>query len=81
MNENTKLFIQENAFENVVGEMAAIFPGGNEWIQPCLGHWWFGVLSQQAISWTNVDKDLWRSLESLAITNKLTEQAWSLRHG
>ena len=28
LNENTKLFIQENAFENVVNEMAAILFGG-----------------------------------------------------
>ena len=30
LNRNLNIFIQENALENVVGEMAAIFPGGDE---------------------------------------------------
>ena len=31
IHQNTKLFIQENAFENIVCEMAAILSRGDEW--------------------------------------------------
>ena len=38
-NQNTTLFVEENAFENVVCEMAAILPGGGGW---GVGMGWWG---------------------------------------
>ena len=64
-NQNSKIFIQENASENIVWEMAAILSRGwwviltpHGLVTPYgiieLGQHWFGRW-QQAITWTNVD--------------------------
>ena len=48
-NENTKLFIHENTFENVISEMAAILPMWRRWVNlPGPGDW------LHMISWVRV---------------------------
>ena len=71
-NQNIKLFIHENAFENIVCDMVAILSWGR-WVN-ARGHWfrwWLGAVRQQASAWANVNPVLFCHVVSLG-HNELT---------